>query len=193
MALTVSGLVGCVDLEARVGGLAWPSTAWCDVPRDEAVACVLDGDTVDVGACGENDGERIRLLGVAAPEIAHEDREAGCYGDEAHALLDDLLTGERVRLEFDQQCADIYGRTLAWIYLEGDDRDVLRLLEDLDDLGIREDGTYRVLVNELLIRAGAATVFRADFADDVRFIDELDDAEDQAESEGLGLWTACDD
>lgn len=180
---------GCVDMVERVGGVALSTGQWCDDPRDVDVACAVDGDTVDLDACG--DGERIRLLGVAAPEVAHGEEATQCYGDEASDFLGELVSGRTLRMEFDQDCTDIYGRTLAWLWLEGDDRQVLDLLADLDDYGMKSDGTYEVLVNLLLVRAGYAEVYDQDFALDVRFIDELEDAEDDAADQGLGLWSAC--
>jgi endonuclease YncB( thermonuclease family) len=186
---TLYGGTGCVDMVGRLGGVALPTGEWCDDPRDALVACAVDGDTVDLDACG--DGERVRLLGVAAPEVAHGAETAQCYGDEASAFLAELVEGETLRLEFDQDCTDIYGRTLAWLWMEGDDPSVVRLLEDLDGYGLRSDGSYEVLVNVLLVRAGYAEVYDKDFALDVRFIDELEDAEDDAADEGLGLWSEC--
>jgi micrococcal nuclease len=180
---------GCVDLEARLGGIALSTGQWCDDPRDVTVACAVDGDTVDLDTCG--DGERIRMLGVAAPEVAHGEQETQCFGEEASDFLAEIITDQTVRMEFDQDCTDIYGRTLAWLWMEGDDRQMLDLLEDLDDYGVKSDGTYEVLVNLLLVRAGYAEVYDADFALDVRFIDELEGAEDDAADQGLGLWSEC--
>lgn len=45
----------------------------CDTQREGIAACTIDGDTFDLGTCGQNfGGERFRLLGINAPEIAHE-------------------------------------------------------------------------------------------------------------------------
>ena len=60
--------------------------------KSARVAKVLDGATFEL----EN-GRRVRLLGVAAPEPG-----AGFYGDEAAALLRRLLHGRVVRLYVDR-------------------------------------------------------------------------------------------
>lgn len=183
-------LCGCVDLESQVPN--WVST-WCAEPTTATVACVLDGDTFDVESCGDDLESRIRLLGIQAPEIAH-DEPAECYGDEAHTYLNDLIQGRQVRLEFDVECTGLYGRTLAWASLEGDETDPLydELLE-LDNLGIADDGTFDVLLNELLVRGGYARLYNEAIAGTARYETRLEAAEIAAASEQRGLWHTCDD
>lgn len=165
---------------------------WCASPRTATVSCTIDGDTVDVNGCGEDVGERLRLLGINAPEIAHGDSPAECYGNEAADFLDDLVTNHTVHLDFDQECTDVYGRTLAWVTLKGDDPSVASLLTDLDNLGMNSDGSYEVLVNELMVRAGYAVLYDESFAQQVRYYDEIERAQADAEAEGRGLWGACE-
>lgn len=137
------------------------------------MACTLDGDTFQVGTCG---GESIRLLGVDAPEIAHNDSEvAECWGPESASYLAELLADLTVRLEFDTTCTDTYGRTLAYAWIpEGDPE------ETSDDL----------LVNRDVIRQGMATVYEE--FDDIRRADQLYSDEYAARQAGLGLWSACE-
>lgn len=184
-------LTGCKGIEDLVPIIA-PTQA-CASSRDETVACTLDGDTFDVGACGDDVGERIRLLGVAAPEIAHDPNPAECWGDESWAWLDERVTGRTVTLEFDAECTDLYGRTLAWIFVTGDESDPLYdELLDLGGLGLLDEGGFEVLLNEMIIRAGQAEVYDEAF-DDVRYFERMEEAEAAAQSEGLGLWTGCDE
>lgn len=172
----------------------WVVGQTCDDPRYEEVACVLDGDTFDVGGCGEDVGERIRMLGTAAPEIEHPTNAAECYGDEASEFLRALIDLQVVRLEFDVECTDMYRRTLAWAFLEVDASDALvPVLEELDMISADDQAPYDVLVNQLLIRAGYATVFDAEIAQNVRFADTLKTAEELAQEERRGLWTECDE
>ena len=141
----------------------------CAPDRVEEVACVLDGDTVELGECG---GESVRLLGINAPEIAHSDaEEPECWGPEAASALTALLTGEQVRLEFDATCNDMYGRTLAYLWYT--DR----------------DGEEQ-LVNSKMVLEGHARVFE-DF-DDIRLAERLYAAQADALSAGNGLWGACE-
>jgi micrococcal nuclease len=159
----------------------------CAASRFETVACTLDGDTFDVSLCGEDaGGERIRMLGIDAPEIAHDPDPADCYGDEAAAQLNQLLDGEEVLLSFDTECTDIYGRTLAYVWLA----------ESLDpgDTGWEnsedEGGT---LVNEWMLENGFARVYDEEFVEPIRLMQRMVDAEALAQSRGLGLWASCDE
>jgi len=77
-------------------------------PLSEArVTRVIDGDTFDAG------GSRVRLIGVNAPE--HDE----CFGAQATNELARLIQGVTVSLETDAQVVDGYGRTLAYVYLDG--------------------------------------------------------------------------
>jgi micrococcal nuclease len=79
---------------------------------------VVDGDTFRVDD-GSEKGLKIRLIGVDAPESRKTGRkEIGYYGEEAKQFLTHMLTGKRVRLEYDVERLDMYGRTLAYVYLE---------------------------------------------------------------------------
>ncbi|MFZ5476496.1 MAG: thermonuclease family protein [Myxococcota bacterium] len=162
---------GCEGLD-RIPIVVGTEDDPCAPEREEEVACTLDGDTFQVGACG---GESVRLLGVSAPEIAHDESETDeCWGPEAATWLDDLLVGVTVRLSFDAVCEDTYERTLAYAWID----------ESVD--GEEESR----LVNEEIIRAGYARVYE-DF-DDIRLADRLYEAEAAAQEENLGLWAVCE-
>jgi micrococcal nuclease len=81
------------------------------------VVAVVDGDTVDVDWAGQR--ERVRLLGVDAPETVDPNRPVGCYGPEASAFTHRRLLGRTVGLRFDRQRRDHYGRLLAYVELDG--------------------------------------------------------------------------
>lgn len=141
----------------------------CAPDREATVACALDGDTVQLGVCG---GESVRLLGVSAPEIAHDSTEIdACFGPEAAAWMAARLDGEDVRLEFDAECADQYERTLAYVWTVDQDGD-------------------ESLVNEEILRAGYARVYE-DFLD-IRLADRLRAAEADAKARNAGLWAVCE-
>jgi endonuclease YncB( thermonuclease family) len=186
-------LFGCTPLEER---LELFDVEWCADPRNESSACVIDGDTFDLVDCagsGESEGgvERIRMLGVAAPEVANENSPAECYGSESTAYLTEIMQGRSFRLEFDQECIGVYDRTLAWVFISGDADDPLREeLDMLGGLGVQDDGSFEILVNELMIRAGFATVYELE--EDIRYFDRLMQAEQQAMAADLGLWSSCD-
>lgn len=68
--------------------------------RRNIVSHVIDGDTFTL-----QDGRRIRLLGVNAPE------KGLCMADRATARLTNLVEGKHVRLK--EQTMDTYGRIMA--------------------------------------------------------------------------------
>jgi micrococcal nuclease len=143
----------------------------CAPSREETVGCARDGDTLELDDCG---GEAIRLLGINAPEIAHDSTEVDeCYGPESAAWVSDLTVGRDVRLEFDTTCEDKYFRTLAYIYMLPE-----------------EEGDDEVFLNEEIVRQGYARVYE-DF-DDIRLADTLYAAQDEAQAENRGLWSVCE-
>ena len=70
---------------------------------------VIDGDTIVLA-----DGRRVRYIGVNAPELGGP---AERFGPEARDFNRKLVGGEMVRLEFDRERNDQYGRVLAYIFL----------------------------------------------------------------------------
>lgn len=152
----------------------------CAESREAIVECTLDGDTFDVGACGEEAGERVRMLGLDAPEVAHDGEPADCWGDEAAAVLRAELTGRRITLSFDQSCIDTYGRTLAYVWIAADEAE--------GDTAGYDEG---LLLNEWMLANGHARFYELDEA--LRLEDRLVAAEADARARGLGLWGACED
>jgi len=86
-------------------------------PAAARVVAVVDGDTVDVAWGGGR--ERVRLLGVDTPETVDPHRPIGCFGPEAAAFTHRRLDGRTVRLSFDRQRRDRYGRLLAFVDVDG--------------------------------------------------------------------------
>lgn len=79
---------------------------------EAVVTGLVDGDTLDVRIDGRV--ERIRLLNIDTPETVDPDRPVQCLGPEASAFLAARLpVGTPVRLEYDVERTDRYGRTLA--------------------------------------------------------------------------------
>ncbi len=81
------------------------------------VVRVIDGDTIQV-CCIFGDRVKVRYIGVDTPETHHPMRGVEPYGMEAAEANRKLVDGKTVRLEFDVQQLDRYGRTLAYVYLE---------------------------------------------------------------------------
>jgi len=129
------------------------------------VVQVLDGDTIVVRATGAAD-ETVRLLGVDTPETHHPRKPVQCYGPEAAAYTTRRLFGQVVQLEDDVERHDIYGRRLAYVYLDGHNFERELLLK----------GYARLLVIE---------------PNHAHARDMLDD-ELNARARGVGLWGACE-
>ncbi len=137
-------------------------------PTHGTVARVVDGDTVIVRA-----GSRtldVRLLGIDTPETVDPRRPVGCYGPEASAYTKHLLTGRPVRLVYDRQLHDVYGRWLAYVYLQRPHRPEL-------------------FVNARLVAAGYARTLS--IPPNTAHAAELAALERRAALAGSGLWSAC--
>lgn len=89
-----------------------------------SVAQVVDGDTVRL-----SDSRRVRLIGVNAPEYEPWKPRIDRYGKEAAQYLRSKLEGRTVRLEYDRERFDRYGRTLAYLYDERENSVNLDLVE----------------------------------------------------------------
>ena len=126
------------------------------------VNTVFDGDTFRTIA-----GEKIRLLGINCPEVAHDRQAAQPYGNEAKRRLESLIAGKTVRLQLDSDKKDKYGRTLAHIYLR--------------------NGAW---INEYLVREGLAHVYT--FMPNHRGTEQLLKAERLARNNMAGIWKSAD-
>jgi micrococcal nuclease len=83
------------------------------------VSHVVDGDTIDVI---DNRGQkhRIRFIGANAPETAKQNKSAEPYADKAMDFTKRIIAtnGNQVRIKFDGDQVDKYGRNLAMIYVK---------------------------------------------------------------------------
>ena len=128
---------------------------WATVVR------VVDGDTFEGVIAGEQ--KTVRLLNVDTPETKHPQEPVQCLGPEATEMLKDLLEpGDRVKLEYDLERTDRYGRTLAGVF--------------------KDDS----LVNADLARAGLGVAVL--YEPNRKFYDEVREAQQEAEAAGDGLF-----
>ena len=74
---------------------------------------LVDGDTIIVEKIG-----KVRLIGVDTPETKHPRKPVEYFGKEASAFTKKIVEGKEVRLGYDWQRKDRYGRILAYVYLE---------------------------------------------------------------------------
>ena len=95
--------------------IACPAFAECGLPSGDSVQVVRvsDGDTLKL-----QDGRSVRVLGINAPEIAHGAVKGQPFGREskAHAQMFVDAAKGRIRLGFEREIKDRYGRLLAHVY-----------------------------------------------------------------------------
>lgn len=77
------------------------------------VRWVNDGDTIVL-----MDDRQVRYIGINAPEIGHTDKKTEPYGYKAKNFNKKLVYLKKVRLEFDKELYDQYGRLLAYVFLQ---------------------------------------------------------------------------
>lgn len=101
---------GCLLMAAMLllSGCAQPVDSDAQMRGPYLVGRVIDGDTLAL----EN-GEKVRLIGIDAPEKG----EAG-YA-EAKEFLRQAVEGKFVRMEGDSQDRDKYGRLLRYVFVGG--------------------------------------------------------------------------
>lgn len=139
---------------------------WQDEPPAAATALVtrvVDGDTVEVDLDGVE--EDVRYIGVDTPETVKPDTPVQCFGPQASDFNHRLVEGRRVRLVFGEERRDVYGRLLAYVYLDGR------------------------FVNAELVRRGLARTLTIPPND--RFATRLKRLEIAAARSGRGLWGSC--
>jgi len=81
---------------------------------DGTVVRIVDGDTIDVQLADRV--EKIRYIGVNAPEVHHPIRGEESGGREAAEVNRRLVAARHVRLELDVRTRDRYGRLLAYVW-----------------------------------------------------------------------------
>jgi micrococcal nuclease len=121
---------------------------------------VVDGDTLLL-----TNGARVRLIGVDTPETKKPDHPVEPWGPEATQFSQVFLAGGRLRLTFDRERVDRYGRFLAYAWV-----------------GER-------LLNEELIRAGLGrAVLTYPYSSSMKT--RFRRAEEEARAKRRGIWSA---
>jgi micrococcal nuclease len=129
------------------------------------VTRVVDGDTIHVDLDGTD--ETVRYIGVDTPESVKPGTPVQCFAKRASERNKQLVGGKDVRLRFDVERRDRYGRLLAYVYRT-------------------DDGTF---VNAALVRDGYARPLTV--PPNVRFADRFVELAREARKAGRGLWQAC--
>lgn len=119
---------------------------------------VKDGDTIVL-----TDGRKVRYLGIDTPELGSTNPRELELARQATQVNAELVQGATLRLEYDVERYDQYNRVLAYVFLP--------------------DGR---MLNAELIRRGLARVMLK--PPNLRFREELVQAQRQAIQERAGLW-----
>ena len=122
------------------------------------VKWVNDGDTIVL-----TNGKRVRYIGINAPEIDHDNHRAQPFGYESRSYNKGVVLKQKIRLEFDRERQDHYGRLLAYLFLS--------------------DGTF---LNEALLQKGYAYfLFKKP---NLKYNRQLLEAQREAMKAGRGIW-----
>lgn len=125
-------------------------------PSSFHVRTVFDGDTIQLQS-----GEKVRYLGIDTPEMGEA---VQFMAQEALEMNRRMVAGKRVRLEFDREREDRYGRKLAYVFLENGE-----------------------MINTLLLRNGLAHVLVT--GPGLNRFSVLLENQRLAMNEGIGIWS----
>jgi micrococcal nuclease len=148
------------------GGESEPGEGEEGIPRSARaeVLRVVDGDTIEVSLDGTE--EDVRYIGVDTPESVTPGEPVECFGRRASEANADLVEGRTVRLVFDRELRDDYGRLLAYVHVG------------------------EVFVNAELVERGYARTL--EISPNTARASLLDRLEQEAGRAGRGLWAACE-
>lgn len=101
------GIVLYFLLVCHLSGAAAVAQQW------HRVKWVNDGDTIVL-----TNGKSVRYIGINSTEIDYENKTAEAFGYAAKKINASMVAQGKIRLEFDVEQSDRYGRLLAYIFLE---------------------------------------------------------------------------
>lgn len=131
---------------------------------------VIDGDTFVINKNGEE--IKVRLIGVDTPESAAKQEYLDKTGKEntpegkiASDYVKSLINNQTVYLEYDVGKEDIYGRTLAYVYL---------------------DPEKTLMLQELLLQKGLAKTMT--IMPNIKYSLHFTNLEKEAKENNVGFW-----
>jgi len=147
-----------------------------DIKNEELILVkrVVDADTVELSS-----GEKLRYIGINAPETKHPTKEVECFGEIASLKNKELVEGKELRLEKDVSNTDRYGRLLRYVY-------VVNSIENNSEESTINEQDKEIFVNEYLVREGYAKA--SSYPPDVKYQELFKSAENEARTLNKGLW-----
>ena len=117
----------------------------------------------------------VRLIGVDAPELVKESVpeltaswEDSLFADSAAAFLKNLIEGKIVKLTFDRELYDYYGRLLAYAWV------------------LDVNGNDSLFVQAELLKAGLARIFH--YPKEMKYYYVFQNLKRAARRKRLGIW-----
>jgi len=137
----------------------------CSFPQDYSsikVIEVIDGDTIRL-----SNGKLVRYVGIDTPEVRIKKGDGFKYLPQPFALEAKeynrgLVEGKNVRIEFDLQKTDRYGRLLGYCFIED------------------------TFINAELVKEGYAVIYT--YPPNIKYVDLLLKLQKEARSQKKGLW-----
>jgi micrococcal nuclease len=131
-------------------------------PDTARVGHVVDGDTIEL-----TNGQMVRYIGIDTPEVRRKEGEQWVedpepYAREATAANRRLVDGQTIRLEYDVERLDRYGRLLAYVYVG------------------------EQMVNAALLEQGAAQLLT--IPPNIKYVDRFRGLAAEARAAQRGLW-----
>jgi len=144
--------------------------------KESKVGRIIDGDTLELKS-----GERVRLLGVDAPDNGEEGFE------KSQALLEEMMRDSKVWIEGDRYEEDQYGRLLGWIWIDCESEPQFKPDDYMENVYLKNRGnTYvrwveenpvgckgGVLVNEQLLKMGLVSPYFVDGDGELKYEERL--------------------
>jgi len=144
--------------------------------RSYGVGKVIDGDTIVL-----DNGEKVRLLGIDAPDKGIEGSE------KTTVVLETLIGGKKVWVEGDRYKEDQYGRRLGWLWMNCESVPEFKPEKYMEKVYLRNRGnTYTkwveenpigcrggILVNEQLLKMGVVEQYFVEGEGELKYGERL--------------------
>ena len=130
--------------------------------KEAVVSKVIDGDTIEL-----SNGERVRYIGMDTPESHQKKGSEWVYAPQQYAQAakefnEKLVLGKKVKLEFDVEKRDRYGRLLAYVYVD------------------------RVMANAEILKCGYGFLYT--YPPNVKYVELFVKLQKEARENNRGLW-----
>ena len=143
---------------------AFSINAQVPVARFAKVQRVIDGDTFVLTI-----GEKVRLLSVDTPELDSKIIQEKNLAIRATELMKSYLEGKTIKLTFDGKTKDIFGRTLAYVWLRN------------------KEGKDSLFIQAELLKAGLARILM--YPKDKMYYHLFYNLRNTARKNKLGIWS----